>query len=229
MEVANSQGVITNYQLLFTLFPMNNILTPPSLDDLIRLLKAWRFWMLGAMLGALLGAAVFFVVPPPFRAKATVNVDFNLEEALPTDTDRQHFYYLERESRKLEEIAWSDEVMGQLSAEFGVSVEDLRGDKLQLSQPAEAGWHFYADDDHPQTADALASTWAEAFVSKTQAEVNAGNINEFVKLEATQSKNLPKERSIPLSGYLLAGSVGLLTLAVFVVLFIKPKLESNVS
>ena len=75
-------------------------------------------------------------------------------------------------------------------------------------------------------AASLASAWAEAFVAKAQAEVKAGNINEFVKLEATQSKNLPKERSVPLSGYLLAGSIGFLTLAVFAVLFIKPK-ESN--
>ena len=67
---------------------------------------------------------------------------------------------------------------------------------MQLSQPAEAGWHFYADDDDSQIAASLASAWAEAFVAKAQAEIEAGNINEFVKLEATQSKNLPKERSI---------------------------------
>jgi capsular polysaccharide biosynthesis protein len=202
---------------------MNHLLTSPSLDDLIRLLKAWRFWMLGAILGAALGAVVYYIVPPPYRAKATVNVDFNLEQAWPKDTDRQQFYYLERESRKLEEIAWSDDLMNQLSSEFGFSVEELRGEKLQLSQPAEAGWHFYADDADPQTADALASAWSTAFVTKVQAQIESGNINGFVKLEATQAKNLPKERSIPLSGYLLAGSIGFLTLAVFVVLFVKPK------
>jgi capsular polysaccharide biosynthesis protein len=201
---------------------MNYIFSSPSLDDFIRLLKAWRFWMLGAILGAALGAAVYYVAPPSFRAKATVNVDFNLEQAWPQDTDRQQFYYLERESRKLEEIAWSDEVMEQLSSEFGFSVEELRGEKLQLSQPAEAGWHFYADDKNAQTADSLASAWAEAFVAKSQAEVESGNINEFVRLEATQSKNLPKERNIPLSAHLLAGSIGFITLAVFVVLFVKP-------
>lgn len=208
---------------------MNYLLASPSLDDLIRLLKAWRFWMLGAILGALLGVAVYFAAPPPYRARATVNVDFNLEQAWPRETDRQQFYYLERESRKLEEIAWSDDLMNQLSSELGLSVEELREERLQLSQPAEAGWHFYADDSDSQTADALASAWAQAFVAKVQADIAAGNVNEFVKLETTQSKDLPKERSIPLGGYLLAGSVGLLTLAVFVVLFIKPKSESNVS
>ncbi len=200
-----------------------NLLTPPSFDDLIRLLKAWRFWVFGAILGAILGAAVYYIIPPPFRAQATVNVDFNLEQAWPQETDRQQFYYLERESRKLEEIAWSDDVMSQLSSEFAIPVEDLRGIKLQLSQPAEAGWHFYADDDDPQIAASLAAAWAESFVTKAQADVASGAINEFVRLEATQVENLTKERSIPLSGYLLAGSLGFLTLAVFAVLFIKPK------
>jgi hypothetical protein len=89
---------------------------------------------------------VYFVFPPDFRARATVVVDFNMEQAWPVDSDRELFYYLERESRKLEEIAWSDDVMGRLSSQFAIPVENLREDKLHLSQPAEAGWHFYADD-----------------------------------------------------------------------------------
>jgi len=202
---------------------MNYLLTPPSLDDLIRVLKAWRFWVLGAIFGALIGAVIYYVVPPPFRAQAIVNVDFNLEQAWPQETDRQQFYYLERESRKLEELAWSDDVMSHLSSKFAVPVEDFRGAKLQLSQPAEAGWHFYADDKDSQTAASLASVWAEAFVAKTQAEVEVGNINKFVKLETTQSKNLPKERSVSLSGYMLAGSIGFLALAILAILFVSPK------
>jgi hypothetical protein len=129
----------------------------------------------------------------------------------------------------MEEIAWSDEVMNQLSSEFGISVADLRGEKLQLSQPAEAGWYLYADDENTETAALLSSAWAEAFVARVQADIEAGNINEYVKLEATQSKGLPTERSISLGRYLFAGSVGFLALAVFAVLFIKPKSESSVS
>ena len=200
-----------------------SLFSSPSLDDLIRLLRAWRFWVLGAIIGALIGAALYFLAPPPYRTRATVNVDFNLEQAWPLETDRQQFYYLERETRKLEELAWSDAVMNQLSTEFDASVAELRGGKLQLSQPAEAGWHFYADDRSPQLAASLASAWATAFVVKVNEEITSGAVNKFVKIELTQSANLPLTRRVPLSGYLLASSTAFLTLAVFVVLFMKPR------
>ena len=203
--------------------PMKNIFSSPSLDDLINLLKAWRFWVLGALFGAVIGAAIYYIAPPQYRARATVNVDFNLEQAWPKDVDRQQFFYLDREARKMVEIAWSDDVMSQLSSEFAIPVQDLRGGKLLLSQPADAGWHFFADDSDPKTAEALASAWANAFSIKVQAGIDAGDINEFVRLEVIQSENLPTERRTPLSGYLLSGSFGFLTLAVFVILFIKPK------
>jgi uncharacterized protein involved in exopolysaccharide biosynthesis len=198
---------------------MNLIFSSPSLEDLIRLLKAWRFWVLSVLIGSALGAAVYFIFPPEYRAKATVNVDFNFEEAFPENTDRQDFYYLEREARKMMELAFSDDVLGQLDA----PVAELRNGKLNLSQPAESGWHFYADDKDPQKAEELASAWATAFAEKAQAEIEAGNLNEFIKLEVTQSANLPKERSIPLANYLLAGAMAFVLLAVFFVLFLKSK------
>jgi capsular polysaccharide biosynthesis protein len=206
---------------------MNFVFSSPSLDDLIRLLRAWRFWVLSALIGAVIGAAVYYIAPPPYRARATVNVDFNLEEAFPTDNDRQYFYYLERETRKMIEIAWSDEVLSELlifsAEELHFSVNQLRDEKLHLAQPIEAGWHFYADDKNPEVASALASLWANKFVEKVQAEIEVGNINEFVRLEVTQSDDLPIERSIPLSSFLLAGSSSFLLLSVFIVLFVKPK------
>jgi capsular polysaccharide biosynthesis protein len=197
-----------------------NIFTPPSSDDLIRLLKAWKFWVLGAILGAVIGAAVHIVASPPYRARATVLVDFNLEQALPNDTDRQHFYYLERETRKLEEVAWSDEVIGMVASETSVSVESLRGGILQLSQPAEGGWHFYAEDTDANLAGQLASAWAQGFTAAAQQGIDSGELNPFIKLEMTQSADLPVERSVPLSIYSLIGALGFLAISAFVVLFL---------
>ena len=204
---------------------MSSLFSPPSSDDLIRLLKAWKFWVLGAVVGALIGAAVYYLFPPDYRARATVNVDFNLEQAWPQETDRQQFYYLERETRKLEDVAWSDEIMDQVSAGGQVPVQELRGGKLQLSQPAEAGWHFYADDSNAERAQDLAAKWAADFAAKVKENVaNSQGLNSFIRVDATQAKNLPVARSVSLSVYLLSGAVAFLALsALGVLFFLKPQ------
>ena len=199
---------------------MTWLFSPPSLDDLIRLLKAWRFWLLGSFIGALLGAAVFYIAPPPYSARATVNVDFNLEEAWPQETDRQQFFYLEREARKLEDIASSDDVLQMLSSGLIIPVEELRAGKLKLSQPAEAGWHFYAEDTNPERAQEIAAAWALIFVEKVKENVaNSAGLNSFIQVDATQTENLPVERSVSLSVYLFAGAIGFLFLSSLFVLF----------
>lgn len=205
------------------------LFSPPSLDDLIRLLKAWRFWILAALLGGLVAAAIYFIAPPAYRARAVVNVDFNLEEAWPQETDRQQFYYLERETRKLEEIAWSDAVLQAVAdADGKATVRELREGKLQLSQPAEAGWSFYADDADAQRAESLASAWAQSFADAAQANVNSqSGLNSFIRIEVTQTANLPMQRSAPLSAYLLAGTVAAWFLGAFLVLFFHQPTKNN--
>ncbi len=199
---------------------MTWLFSSPSTDDLIRLLKAWKFWVLGAIIGALIGAAVYYLVPATYRARAVVDVDFNLEQAWPAETDRQQFYYLERETRKLVEIAWSDAVMKSLSSEMDVSVDELRGGKLQISQPAEAGWHFYANDGKADRAQELAAAWAQLFEEKVQEKVTASDgLNSFIQVDATQVENLPVERSISLSLYLLMGAIGFLFVSALYFLF----------
>lgn len=203
---------------------MHWLFSPPSIDDLIRLLKAWRFWSVGALVGALIGGAVYYLAPPPYRAHATVLVDFNLEQAWPKETDRQQFYYLERETRKLEEIASSDAVMeAVVETNRDVTMQELRSGKLSLSQPAEGGWHFYVDDANPERAAALASRWAQAFVEKVHLQVGtAGGLNSFIEVTETQAAQLPIDRSVSLSTYFFVGAVAFLAVGSFFVLFFSP-------
>lgn len=200
---------------------MHWLFSPPSIDDLIRLLKAWRFWSVGALVGALLGAAAYYLAPPPYRAHATVLVDFNLEQAWPQETDRQQFYYLERETRKLTEIAWSDAVLQTVVDVNGdVGLQELRNGKLSLGQPGEGGWHFYADDENPERAAALADSWSQTFVEQVRLESGTENgPNSLIEATQTQNAQFARDRSITLSTYLFIGAVTFLALGSLIVLF----------
>ena len=113
----------------------------------------------------------------------------------------------------------------QVVAEAGdVDVSTLREDVLSLSQPAEAGWYFYADDRSATRAEILASIWALTFTDQAQADMAAQvGLNSFVRVDAAQVENLPVYRSVSLGAYLLAGSLGFLTFCVLIVLLFKPR------
>jgi capsular polysaccharide biosynthesis protein len=212
--------------LLYIKEIMKLIFSAPSLDDLIRLLKAWRFWSVGALIGGLIGTAVFYFAPPPYRAHAVVLVDFNLEQAWPQETDRQQFYYLERETRKLEEIAYSDVVMEAVAAAHqNITLEELRNGRLLLSQPAEGGWNFYVDDKSPERAAALATTWANAFADQVRVQTaTADGLNSFIDASLSRTAAMPVERSAAQSLYIFVGAVIFLMIGSILVLFFnKPR------
>lgn len=142
-------------------------------DPLAEILESWRLWLLGAALGAVLAWALYLIVPPPYRAQATVVVDANLEEAWIYFPDRQLFQFLARETERLEELAWSDPVLQTVAEQSGIPVAELREDTLQLSQPSDGGWHFYAQTPDAATAQAAAGAWAAAFVDATRAAASA--------------------------------------------------------
>jgi hypothetical protein len=160
---------------------MKTFLSAPSLDDLVHLLRAWRFWLFGALLGGLLGAAVYHIAPPEYRARATVVITFNMEKSWPVNSDKELFYYLERESRKVEDVAWADATIQQAAAETGFTISQLRSGKLELSQPKDGAWHFYAADPQAEVAVKLASAWAGAF----SAQIRQG-IETAVALDAAR-------------------------------------------
>lgn len=136
------------------------------------LLTEWRIWLIGAATGSLLALIFFFIAPPDYRARATVVVDQNVEEAWAYFPDRQLFQFVRRETARLVELAWSDGVLNQLQA-FGFSNAELRENVLQLSQPADGGWHFYGMHADPKMAADLTNAWAEAFVATIAEAISA--------------------------------------------------------
>jgi hypothetical protein len=217
---------------------MKLLLRPPTLSDLQRVLNAWRVWLFAALIGGALGAFVYFVAPPPYRVQATVVVDFNIEQAWPVGevSDRNVFYFLEREARKLEELAFSDAVLQPVAAANNLGLNDLR-QMLNLSQPADGAWHFYVDDPDSKFAQTVAAAWAESFVSKARAGIdtalqidaaqkalanNPGDaalqaqisqlqtqslgITPYIQVSAAQIADAPFARRTPIGSYTLAGA-----------------------
>ena len=202
---------------------MNFILSAPTSDDFIQLLKAWRFWLLGAVAGALLGVVIYLVAPPAYRARATVNVDFHMEQAWPQNSDREQFYYLERETRKLEDIAMSDAVLNAVVPEAGgLTLAQLRDGALQLSQPGNGGWHFYADDRDAARAERMVSVWAQAFMQAVQTQVAqpSSSLEHFITTAPVETQSLRAHRSVSMAVYMLTGASVLLALAALGILFV---------
>jgi uncharacterized protein involved in exopolysaccharide biosynthesis len=182
------------------------ILRPPAYDDFLRLLSAWRVWVGGAVLGAVVASIVYLIAPPPYHAQATVLVDQNVEQVIPDEaTDLRKFEYLQRETDKLKLIAWSDQTLAIVSTQTGLKVGKLRDGRLQLSQPSDGGWHFLADASDPKTASLLASAWAGAFVDELQA--HPPGISTLLEINYTQQDNLPITRTLSPGTYIFCGAL----------------------
>jgi uncharacterized protein involved in exopolysaccharide biosynthesis len=179
------------------------MLRPPAYDDLLRLLAAWRVWIGGAVLGAAISGIVYLILPPSYRAQATVLVDQNVEQVIPQEqTDLRKYAYLQRETDILIVIAWSDQTLSRVTAQTGIPVVKLRDGRLQLSQPSDGGWHFLADAPDPGTASSLASAWAAAFVGELQSK--PAGVSPLLEINFTQQQNLPVRRAVSLGIYVFS-------------------------
>jgi uncharacterized protein involved in exopolysaccharide biosynthesis len=195
------------------------MLRPPAYDDLLRLLAAWRVWIGGAVLGAAIATIVYLLAPPPYRAQATVLVDQNVEKVISQEqTDLRKYTYLQRETDKLVEIAWSDKTLLRVTAQTGLPIESLRDGRLHLSQPGDGGWHFLADAPDSVTASTIASAWAGAFVEELQSK--PAGISALLEINFTQQQDLPIKRTVPLGIYVFSGALlGISALALILLFF----------
>ena len=185
---------------------MKWILRGPSMDEFIRLLAAWRIWLLTALLGGLTAGLVYLVSPPDYKAVATVLVDHNVGVVIPyEEPDLRRFNYLQQENDMLIEIAWSDKVLDQVADKSGFSISFLRDHSLRLSQPGQGGWHFSAVSADPQQAAGIAVAWAQAFFDAIR--IGGPGISPLLEVKLMQEDDLPVERALPPGLYIFLGSL----------------------
>lgn len=187
---------------------------------------AWRVWVAGAALGAIVAAIIYVIAPPQYRAQATVLVDQNVEQALPPDTSNTQIYvYLQRETDKLIVVTWADSTLAVVSNQTGIPVAALRDGRLQLSQSGDGGWHFFADAPDAATAAEIASAWAQSFYSALQDR--GPGVSPFLQTSLSQVDNLPVQRKVPLGVFVFSGGlIGAMLLA-FLLLFFDRKEQSR--
>lgn len=162
---------------------MNHLSYVDSHDSVVRVLQSWRLWLGGAVLGGLIASLIYFVLPPDYRARAVVVIDHNLESVWEF-APAQNFYFLGRETRKLEELAWNDDTLGMVAEEIDrVTVGELREEILSLSHPADGGWHLWADHSDKEMAEAIASAWAAVFVKQIYAGMETSAELEYQREE----------------------------------------------
>ena len=132
------------------------IFSAPTSDNFADALSAWRLLLVAALIGGLIGAAIYQLWTPPFRAMSKVIVDQNLEQALPAAPDREVFYFLERETQKLEELAWSDAVLEQVTLQVeGIKISDLRGGLLNFHSQVMVVGDFFGVNSSPERQNSL--------------------------------------------------------------------------
>jgi uncharacterized protein involved in exopolysaccharide biosynthesis len=198
------------------------LLRPPTFEDILHVLTAWRVWMGGAILGAIIAGLLYMLFPPYYRAQATVLVDQNAEQAVPEEqTDLTKYAFLQRETDNLIEIAWADITISRVAAQTSLPVEKLRDSLLHLSQPGNGGWHFLADSADPKSASLLATDWAKAFVEEVQSK--PAGINPLLEINFTQQEDLPVGRSVSLGIYIFCGSLLGVSILAFLLLFVEFK------
>lgn len=136
---------------------------------------AERRWP-GAVGYAAIGAVVVWVstllLPPTYRAQATVLVHHHVERVIEDPSSDEAAAYIDRETVVLETLAYSDEVWQDVARQMvnkgwmpsAAEIERLQ-DRVRLPHPKDGEWRFTATTEDPALSTELAQAWAEAFVA----------------------------------------------------------------
>lgn len=165
---------------------MDDTFSPPDFYRVI--LERWPRLILWAILGGLLLWAYGQAAPRRFRSSASVNVDQNAEAVVPIGDESGMASYLNRETLRLETLAFSDEVWQDVARALAQEgflrrTEDLDRimNDVRLPHPMDGEWRFTAYADDPALAARAAQLWAEAFVRHADQAVRIAREEEAVR------------------------------------------------
>lgn len=165
---------------------MDDTFSPPDLYRVI--LERWPRLILWAILGGLLFWAYGQASPRRFRSSASVNVDQNAEAVVPIGDESGTASYLNRETIRLETLAFSDEVWEDAARALAQEgflrrAEDLDRimNDVRLPHPMDGEWRFTAYADDPALAARAAQLWAEAFVRHADRAVRIAREEEALR------------------------------------------------
>lgn len=164
-----------NEGLEVDLDPMDGLSYSPR-DSILQIIPRWYWLVAFGLGGALIGWLAAGLMPGHLRATTRVMVDHNIEIALAERGLEDVHRYLNQETLKLEELAYSDQVWDQVERDLVGSSwngaipprEELQ-DQVLLPHPEDGVWSFVADGQDRERALALSESWASSFVSVVKA------------------------------------------------------------
>jgi hypothetical protein len=168
-----------------------------------RVLERWPRLIVWAILGALAFCLYSQAAPRRFLASASVNVDQNAEVVVPLGDESRMASYLNRETLRLETLAYSDPIWAEVAR--GLALEgflarpgdiDRIFEDVQVPHPMDGEWRFTAYSGDPALAARTAQLWAEAFVRHADQAVRIAREEQALRTTiASRSQALGTQES----------------------------------
>jgi hypothetical protein len=190
---------------------------PVQMDDSVsvhdlyrRVLERWPRLIVWAILGGLAFCLYSQAAPRRFLASASVSVDQNAEAVVPLGDESGMASYLNRETLRLETLAYSDAVWEEVAR--GLALEgfldrprdiDRIFEGVRVPHPMDGEWRFTAYSADPALAARTAQLWAEAFVRRADQAVRIAREEQSLRAtiaSRSQALGIQESQCVELRG-----------------------------
>lgn len=153
----------------------------------------WPVIMLFILVGSLVGVAIAYLLPSPYRAEASLLVAYNADVHLRNPDDYKNW-----QMEQLNLFILSDEVLQEIlerlktqdQAWSKATIEDLK-DRLHVYWRNAGEWRLVAESPDPELADELVNTWEQVILE----QIAAASVHASAVLSlSTNLDNLSNQR-----------------------------------